>query len=337
MITYLWPPQSVSVSVPPIEFSFNGVDTTVSRDTTTPANSRPLPTILLDSVGAVATPLTDAQLRASAVPVSGPLTDIQLRAAAVPVSASSLPLPTGAATSANQALEITELQDIEADVEAMSAKLPATLGQKTSAASMAVAIASDQSAIPVTGTFWQATQPVSAASLPLPTGAATLVEQQTQSARVGDLTEVAPATDTASSGLNGRLQRIAQRLTSLIALLPASLGQKTSANSLAVVLSSDQSAIATSESAKVGSYQEILTLTNVAQTFTAPANTKWFKIQSDDTNTTNIRIKVGGAATTTSGIQLQPGRSEDFEIGGNISVIAEAAVANQKVYVQFGV
>lgn len=40
------------------------------------------------------------------------------------------------------------------------------------------------------------------------------------SAQIGALTETAPATDTASSGLNGRLQRIAQRITSLIALLP---------------------------------------------------------------------------------------------------------------------
>jgi hypothetical protein len=46
----------------------------------------------------------------------------------------------------------------------------------------------------------------------------------TTNTRVGDLTETAPATDTASSGLNGRLQRIAQRLTSLIALLPTALG-----------------------------------------------------------------------------------------------------------------
>ena len=43
-------------------------------------------------------------------------------------------------------------------------------------------------------------------------------------ALVGALTETAPASDTASSGLNGRLQRIAQRLTSLIALLPTALG-----------------------------------------------------------------------------------------------------------------
>jgi hypothetical protein len=39
----------------------------------------------------------------------------------------------------------------------------------------------------------------------------------------GSLTEAAPASDTASSGLNGRAQRIAQRITSLIALLPAAL------------------------------------------------------------------------------------------------------------------
>lgn len=48
-------------------------------------------------------------------------------------------------------------------------------------------------------------------------------------AQLGTLTETAPASDTASSGLNGRLQRIAQRLTSLIALLPAALTTQGSA------------------------------------------------------------------------------------------------------------
>src|SRR4051794_24751404 len=42
--------------------------------------------------------------------------------------------------------------------------------------------------------------------------------------RLGALPETEPASDTASSGLNGRLQRIAQRLASLIALLPTALG-----------------------------------------------------------------------------------------------------------------
>ena len=74
------------------------------------------------------------------------------------------------------------------------------------------------------------TQPVSAVSLPLPSGASTAANQTTGNTslasidtRVGSVTETAPASDTASSGLNGRLQRIAQRITSLIALIPAAL------------------------------------------------------------------------------------------------------------------
>ena len=49
-------------------------------------------------------------------------------------------------------------------------------------------------------------------------GGATAANQTAQATLTGAVAETAPATDTASSGLNGRLQRIAQRLTSLIAL-----------------------------------------------------------------------------------------------------------------------
>lgn len=58
----------------------------------------------------------------------------------------------------------------------------------------------------------------------VPAGASTAANQVTNQTLLGSLTETAPGTDTASSGLNGRLQRVAQRLTSLIALLPTSLG-----------------------------------------------------------------------------------------------------------------
>lgn len=83
----------------------------------------------------------------------------------------------------------------------------------------------------------------------------TATNQTTLNARVGDLTETAPIGDTASSGLNGRLQRIAQRISSLISTVSTettlaalnakfnSLGQKTMANSSPVVLASDQGAI----------------------------------------------------------------------------------------------
>lgn len=69
------------------------------------------------------------------------------------------------------------------------------------------------------------------------------VVQATDGVILGAVDETAPATDTASSGQNGRLQRIAQRITSLIALIPAALGQGTMAQSLRVVVASDQSAL----------------------------------------------------------------------------------------------
>lgn len=151
MAAFNWPVNPTSFNPGPVQFRINGVDTVVNKDTSTPANSIPLPVEVLNSgtpvnfatettlsslnskvtavntgnvtVSSSALPtgaateatlsaingkvLTDAQLRATPVPVSGPLTDVQLRATAVavngsgftqPVSADSLPLPTGAAT-----------------------------------------------------------------------------------------------------------------------------------------------------------------------------------------------------------------------------------------------
>lgn len=64
----------------------------------------------LETIQANTGGLTDAQLRASAVPVSGPLTDAALRASPVPVSAASLPLPAGAATEATVAGLLTDAE-----------------------------------------------------------------------------------------------------------------------------------------------------------------------------------------------------------------------------------
>lgn len=74
--------------------------------------------------------------------------------------------------------------------------------------------------------------------------------------RLGSKNEAAPVTDTSPSGLNGRLQRIAQRLGSLVSVLPLSLGQKVSAESLPVTISSDQSSIQTTPSNIVGKFRE---------------------------------------------------------------------------------
>ena len=99
-----------------------------------------------------------------------------------PVSAASLPLPTGAAT--------------EASLVTMDAGIPAALGQALMASSMPVVLPSDQT-VPVSGTFWQATQPVSGtfwqATQPV-SGTVTTVEPSVSS------TSISRVANAASSG-----------------------------------------------------------------------------------------------------------------------------------------
>lgn len=114
------------------------------------------------------------------------------------------------------------------------------------------------------------------------TKVSTAANQSILNTRVGDLTESAPASDTASSGLNGRLQRVAQNITTTngkvdtvnsnlvtvqnkqdaqTTLLTAgnvstasidnktpTLGQKVMSGSHPVVIASDQSAVPVSQS-----------------------------------------------------------------------------------------
>jgi hypothetical protein len=106
----------------------------------------------------------------SAIPVTGPLTDAQLRATPVPISATALPLPTGAATEATLAL-----------IKAKTDNLDVAL--------------STRAVTGLTDTQLRASAvPVSAASLPLPTGAATSANQTTlgsQTTKLNDGTNTA--------------------------------------------------------------------------------------------------------------------------------------------------
>lgn len=129
------------------------------------------------------------------------------------------------------------LQRIAQRITSLIALLPTSLGQKTMANSLAVTLASDQPAQAVSGTI------TANAGTNLNTSA--LVLEANEATRLGIVTETAPASDIASSGLNGRLQRIAQNITTLIGRFPTTLGQKTMANGLAVTLASDQSALPT--------------------------------------------------------------------------------------------
>jgi hypothetical protein len=116
---------------------------------------------VVQTAGGGSGPSSDVNVTNTSIPVTqsgawtvtanGPLTDAQLRASAVAMSVASLPLPGGAAT--------------EATLSTINTKTPSQ-GQALMASSVPVVIASNQSAVPVSGTFWQATQPVSIATMP---------------------------------------------------------------------------------------------------------------------------------------------------------------------------
>lgn len=107
----------------------------------------------------------------------------------------------------------------------------------------------------------------------------TLATDDSLHTKLGSLTEGAPASDTASSGLNGRLQRIAQRVTSLIALIPTALGQNAKANSLSVAIATDDAVVGAAAASPVQYSlldrlkQSTRIIIAAGTTLTRPANT----------------------------------------------------------------
>lgn len=262
-----------------------------------------------------------------------------------PISASSLPLPTGASTSALQTSGNTILSTI-------SGQLPLTLGQKTMANSLAVVIASDQSVLTVTGNFGVAqssitsgeigplvqgavttasptyttgntnplsltlagalrvdgsavTQPISAVSLPLPTGAATSANQAT----------------------------IISDLAAISAQLPATLGQTTSAGSLSVVLASNQPAVpVTVDVASTGTLTSVSLTTSTQVLLAANSSRKGFMIFNDSLNMLFVAF-AATASTTAFSTKIQAGGAFDADIAytGIISGIASAASGSARI------
>lgn len=174
-------------------------------------------TVAVSGSVAVTGPLTDAQLRATPVPVSGTVTvsnaSVGANTATAPASSTQVGAVDGSGNL--QALNITAGGALKTDASATTqpvsgtfwqatqpvsaAALPLPSGASTSAKQPALGTAGTSSADvitvqgraamtplltdgsgvtqPVSGTFWQATQPISAAALPLPSGAATAAKQ----------------------------------------------------------------------------------------------------------------------------------------------------------------
>lgn len=141
---------------------------------------------------------------------------------------------------------------------------------------------------------------------------------------LGALTEVAPATDTASSGHSGRLQRIAQRVTSLMALLPAAL---TALGNLKVAV---VEATAISKSSTVDDAADV-TLTNGAETvlLASDATRREAVIVADPANTVDLRIGKTGQVGAARGARLQPGQM--ISVPTTAAIYGYASAAAQKV------
>lgn len=118
----------------------------------------------------------------------------------------------------------------------VTVELPLTPGRAAATSSRPVALSNEDNA--TIGSLTETAPASDTASSGL-NGRLQRVAQNitSQSTLVGSLTETAPTTDTASSGLNGRLQRIAQRLTTLIAVFAN--GGGTAAASVRVNLATD--------------------------------------------------------------------------------------------------
>lgn len=299
-----------------IEFYRNGVSKTVKVDTTTPANTAALPTLQFNALG----------------------------------------------QQVDLALEST-LQSVLADTSSIDTKLPAQ-GQALMAASVPVAIASNQSAIPVTQSGTWNINNISG-TISLPTGAATDASVQAVDTQI-ETSVGLPAdsyetdeTNSASliafvkglvfifkymvdnqlSNIDTTLLDVDSVLNSIDSRIPSSLGQKTGANSLAVVMASDYVPASPSVPAAVTVKQAAISVGTTAVRLTtdasAPSSTRRrlnFMLDPSSTATCYYGSSSVTTTSTTRGVIFFPGATQEWVDDAN-DYYAICTVASQTIYV----
>ncbi len=228
--------------------------------------------------------------------------------------------------------------------------VPTTLGQKASAASAPVVIASDQSTIPI-----------SAASLPLPTGASTsalqtsgnsslssILANQTNGTQVVTQSSGAnlhvdvdnfPATQpisgtvTANQGTSPWVENVSQFGGSSVVTGTGASG----AGIPRVTVSTDSSINIIPQVNTNGAVSNSTTVTDTsATTFSPPANAVGFVVESESSNTVNLRYACGTTATNSIGMLLEPGRDSGYiPSKGTVTVICATAATNQAASIQW--
>lgn len=120
-------------------------------------------------------------------------------------------------------------------------------------------------------------------------------------------------------------------INSIDGKLPAVLGQTTMANSLAVVIASNQSTLPVTQGASTNGSNTDSTVSTVI-TLSPPANSVGFILMNLDTSTANLRWRIGAVATSSSGQQLQPGRDTGFiPCAASISLCSESGTNNYNI------
>lgn len=240
------------------------------------------------------------------------------------------------ATKEEQVVAQGKLDTINGTIATMSGKLPASVGQKVMAASFAVVIASDQSAVPASqsGT-WHIANITGTVSLP--TGAATDATLAAISAKLpatlGQSVMANSLTVTIAS--NQSALQVAQNgtwnitnitgtvslptgasteatLAAMSAKLPATLGQKTMANSFAVTIASDQSAVPASQS---GTWH----IGNITGTVSLPTGA------ATEATLAGIKAKTDALTLVTDRLKTMP---DDFTGYDSVSAVTASLATN---------
>lgn len=230
-------------------------------------------------------------------------------------------LPTGAATETTLSSLDGKVTAVDTDdVTVTSSVLPTGASTETTLSALNTKVPSNltvsSTRLLVDGSG--VTQPVSASSLPLPTGAAT----------EATLTTV----DSSLVSIDGKISSDFGSSTDAIRT-SAQLGNASgaadfgagnaSAQTIRTVIASDQGGIPVLTAANENAdFDDDATVGAGAETFTAPVGAVGFILQASSSNVGNIRWKIGGTATASSGMILEPGRDTGYiPAGVDISYI----------------
>lgn len=270
----------------------------------------------ISEYGGVATTLGQ-KVSASSLPVV-----IASDQSAVPISASSLPLPTGAATSANQTTEITALGTINTTLGSPfqaggSIGNTSFIATQTTGSNLHVEVDNFPATQPISGTVaisnFPATQPISG----------------TVTADQGTSPWVISGTVTADAG-TGDFTVVQPTGTNLHAVIDSGTVAVTQSTSPWVI-----SGAVTSGANTNGQVNNSVSVGTSPTTFTPPANAVGFVVEAESSNTVNLRYACGTTASTTVGMLLEPGRDSGFVPSSATVTVCAVSSSGQAASIQW--